>query len=927
MHKPRKPTAMSTAGAFAAIDAGKLQPPRSTSQLVPRERLHSALLEARQRRCFVLRGPAGCGKTSVLIGWRQQLLPLGYDFAWLTLTDDDNELSRFLDYLLASVAQIAPEMVREAVQFNGRGTDREAVERTLISLVRGVAEQRRELVLVLDDLHNLTDLGIHEALQWLIDYAPTNLHLVLVSRSSLPVSLGRLRSQALTLELELDDLRFSAEESERFLRSQLGALEPGEARQLHERTDGWIAGLQLLCVGRRKAPHGAAEPTQLRDTEAFEAFFNSEVLAQLAPEEFRQLLHMAVCSRFCAALCAALDADPQAVVSVAALLARLERDNLFLIAVEGSEQEPWYRLHPLLRETLLKHFARLDDAQRRAVHRRAWLWFRDHEQLDEAVRHAVLAGESAAAAELVEARTEALYAQGELRQMGNLVRLLPIEEVEARNMLSILLARLHIYAQHFAAAEELLEQLLVRVPPSDTVQRFRLTLLRATLAVQRDDTDGAMQVLPDMLQPPAEADVVLIGGSLNIRSWLHMHRGEYEQARRLQLDRPPLRVNGVPLLGSASGSLQGRCLIGLSLALEGQMTQAERVYREVLYEAERGGKACAEAHHLAAALLGEVLYENNEVDAAYQLLSAQLDILERVAIPDSVLRVLGILAASQWLAGNRQEAFAYLERLEDYANKLDLDRLRAYSLVWRVHWHLLLGEQVAAEDKLAQLDVLAARNPLHAHSALKEIQYLRQYSQVRMLAAQGDLQGAVHRLQQVAALCEEHGRQGMVVRMHILAAVLETRLGHTVAAHRKVLDALRRGHRFGLLRSLLDAHSDALQLISEVAASTPLDPVLAFYVERLQRTQSQALQASRTAPPTPAKRATPSGLEPLKEREIEIMRLLAQALPNKKIARALGLSPETVKWHLSHIYTKLGVNSRDEAVARMRDLEAGEADG
>ncbi|MFK0087308.1 LuxR C-terminal-related transcriptional regulator [Pseudomonas sp. NPDC090755] len=929
MHKKNKPASPGSGShPQGTIDATRLLPPRSSNSLVPRQALTGRLLDARQRRCFVLRGPAGYGKTTALIAWRQQLLPLGYDFAWLTLTGEDNDLNRFLDYLLASLAQVDPEITREAAQLEGRGTDSETVERTVISLVRGIAERGRELVLVLDDLHNLTNTAIHEALQWLLDYAPANLHLTLVSRSVVPLSLARLRSQALTLELDGNDLRFLPEESEQFLKGQLNQITPGEARQLHDLTDGWAAGLQLLCVSRRRPRQVQGEPGQLRDIPAFETFFANEVLAQLSQSDHELLVHMAVCNKFCVPLCAALTGHPQAIGEAATLLERLESDNLFLISVESGTEQRWFRLHPLLRETLLKRFATLGKDEQRTVHARAWSWFRDHDQLDEAVRHAVLGGQAADAARLVEAHSERLYAQGDLRLLVDLMRCLPAEQVQASSALSILMVRLHIFARDFTAASQLLDHLWQTIPHSDAVTRFRLVMLRATLAVQCDDTESAMAVLPQMLHPPREADAVLVGGSINIRSWLYMHRGEYELARRIQLERPQLLVDGMPLTGTAAGTLQGRCLVGLSLAMQGKVNQAERVYRDVLYEAERGGKACTDARHLATALLGQVLYETNQLQAAYELLTGWLDILERISIPDSVLRVYSILGSIQWLAGHRQEAFAYVERLEDYASKLKLDRLQAYSLVWRVYWHLQLGDQVAAETRMAQLDALHARHLGTDDSPLKEIQVLALHAQARMRAARGDLQGASLRLEQLLAWCEGHGRQGLAVRMLMFSASVDRQRGQHELAHTKVMEALRRGHRFGLMRSLLDAHPGALDLINEVAAQESLDPVLTFYVERLQTAGAVAVVGPTLAQEKSAgsRRPAPQGFEELSERELEIMLLLAQALPNKKIARALGLSPETVKWHLSHIYSKLGVNSRDEAVARMRDFESGRED-
>lgn len=927
------PTSQVMRATQSPIVTTKLVPPRGAGRLIARERLQEQMLKARRQRCIVLKGPAGCGKTSTLIAWRQALLPLGFDVAWLTLSADDNELSRFLDYLLASLGQIDPKLVHEAIQLEGRGTDSEAVERTVITLVRSIARHPRELVLVLDDLHHLTDVGIHQALQWLIDYAPSNLHLALVSRSAVPLSLSRLRSQELVLELNLRDLRFTCEESTQFLEAQLGPINAHEAQVIHEQTDGWVAGLQLLAVSRKnnRSPTtltAASVQTQVRDDQAFARFFEVEVLSHLSPTDLDLLLLMAVCNRFCASLCSALAGHPHAVGEASALLTRLERDNLFLIPVDSAERETWYRLHPLLRETLLKYFDSRTLAEQQAVHVRAWHWFSEHQLLDEAVHHAVMGGDPTAAALLVEQHAEVLYAHGDLRVLIELIRLLPVEQVQARVKLRIIKVRMQLYARDFAVCAEHLTQLFRDVPESNVHDRFKLALIRASLALQCDDTEAAMTVQPQLLNPPPGSDAVAIGSSANILSWLYMHRGEYEKARQVQLDRPALLINGEPFLGTAAGSLQGRCMVGLSLALEGQMTQAERVYRDVLHEATHCGKSGTDATYLSAALLGEVLYETNQVDAAFKLLSGWLDILERISIPDSVLRVLQVLWNTQWLAGNHQEAMAFVERLDEYAIKLGLERLQAYCLTWQVRWLLILGEPTQAQAKLARLEAIDARHPDAGQTALKEINILTENARVRWQLAQGDLNGAAVRIEQLIATCERHRRQLGTVRLLVLGAVIESERGNPDLAREKVLEALRRGQRFGLLRSLLDAHTNALALISQIASQETLDPVLAFYVERLQAaaitTPSIATSKPSTAAPS---KPLAAGIEPLSEREIEVVRLLAQALPNKKIARALGLSPETVKWHLSHIYSKLGVNSRDEAVARVRDLEAQDGTG
>lgn len=850
---PRTDRAPNDPALNAALVPTKLVPPRSAGRVVAREALLARLMEGRRRRCVVLQGPAGCGKTTTLVAWRQALLPLGFDIAWLTLTPEDNEPTRLLDYLLASVAQVAPAATHEAADYAGRGVDSEAMERALIALVRGIAAHPRELVLVLDDLQHLMDPRIHEALQWLLDYAPANLHLAMASRVALPLSLERLRAEGQLLEIDVRELRFSATESERFLRTQLGSIEPRDALALHALCDGWAAGLQLLAInwkkrrqelaaGQRGATSGgdAQAPddfarAHVQDPQAFAAYFEKEVLSHLSPADLELLTSVSACSRFCAPLCAALLGRAADDPAMGPLLARLEAENLFIVPVESSaERETWFRLHPLLRETLRERLGRRSDADQREVHRIAWQWFRDHGLIDEAVRQAVAAGEGAAAAALVEKSAHGLAVRGELRKLVGLVRQLPPAEVQARIGLRLWMIRVELFAREFAAFSANIEKLRQEIPPDDAMSHYTLTLMQSTLAVQQDDTDAALALLPRLLAMPEGADAMTIGGRDNILTWLYLHRGEYDRARRIQQDNAIRLINGVPLRGTASGTLQGRALVGLSYAVEGRMTQAERIYREVLREANEGGSACVDASYTATALLGEVLYEHDEIDAVLALLEDRVDALERVSIPDSVLRVHRTLAAAHWVAGRRLEAMAYLERLEDYSAALGLDRLLAFSLTLQVHYRLQMGDVAAAEAALLRVNEIDARHANAEHSALGEIAVVAERARIRWALARGDIDDAARRIEPLIANIEARGRQRLVAQLKLLQALIERRRGRADAAKACTLAALRSGHRLGLVRSLLDADPAVMELVGEVVAKdASLDPVLAFYAERL----------------------------------------------------------------------------------------------
>ena len=922
----------SQGGAAESRADPRLIPPRSSARVVARERLLAQLLDARRNRCVVLQGPAGCGKTALLIAWREALLSLGFDIAWLTLVPEDNELAHFLDYLVASLAQVDAAMCHEATLLGGRGTDEEAVERTIIALVRGIAAHSNDVVLVLDDLHHVANARNHEALQWLLDYAPANLHLVFVSRGTVPLSLGRPRDQGLVLELDMRDLRLTAAESEAFLKAQLGEIGQREARHMHELTDGWVAGLQLFAMHLKRRKQGTAEfapsdplaNAQLLDARGFAAYFEREVLSRLAPSEVEMLVRMASCTRVCAPLCIALMGNEQSPAEVRALLTRLESDNLFIAPIESSGSETWYRLNPLFRETLLERFRARSEQHQREVHRAAWTWFRDHHQHDDAVRHALLAGEPAAAADLVLRVARTMQIEGDLRKLVGLIRLLPLAEVQARIGLRLWMVHLQLYAREFDACAAAIARLHADIPDSDANLRYRLILLQAALAVQRDDSDEALSVLPHLLQIPAHADSLAVGGRNNLLSWIHMRRGDYDEARRVQSEAPPVLVGGLPLMGTSAGILNGRCIAGFSYALEGKFIQVERISRDVLFEADQLGSAAAEAACFAAALLGEVLYEFNDLDAARKLLEDRVDVLERVSIPDSVLRVLTVLSAAHWEAGHRLDAFAYLERLEEYATQYGLPRLVAHSVAEQIHRHLLSGQFDAAQAGLARLDMIAARTVNTPAGTAAEIHAMAERSHINWCIAHEDFEGAASRLQALIPFCEARGWQRHMAHLQMQAAVVDARRGRLDAAREAVLATLRRGHRLGLVRSLLDADPGALDLITAVVHGEAHDPVLSFYVSRLQSAQ----KASSSNGVDPALKvvnrgAPPSAAETLSEREARVVGLLAQALPNKKIARTLGISPETVKWHLKNIYGKLGVTSRDEAVARVRDLELG----
>lgn len=886
-------------------------------------RLLSALVQARYRRCVLIQGAPGSGKTTLLAAWNKELELLGFRVVWMGACCGAEGPLRFLDQLLTSLAHLLPDAVEEARPLLGRGEDPEIVERIVIVLVRAIGAVKGEVVLVVDGIqpsHDGVALGV---LQWMIDHAPANFHLAIAARSKVHLDLARLRAKGQVLELDQRDLRFTSAESEAYLNAQLGPGGKSEAAQIHALTDGWVAGLQLIAADRRgrrlfNRPLADTDAAPVPDPGAFALYFEREVLLRLERDKLQLLVNASICDTVSAALCAALSEQPDRIGSAAALLTRMETENLFVERIPYRENETWYRLHPLLRATLSTMLQCRDSAHLQHLHRLAWPWFRDHGDLARAIHHAVLAGHGEAAGKLVEQAADRLLPQGQLADAFALLRRLPPDVVQARFSLRILKVRDLLYGRDLDLGARELDGLIADESLATPRERMSIVLLQGMLALQSDDVIAARAILPTLQAFPSHPGTYLESERNNMMSMLHILLGEPVAARRLQIEAMQLLLIDRPLLGTTSGLLQGRCMIGLSHACEGQMRKAELVYREVLRQAEQEGSSCAEPACFAVGLLGQVLFESDDAPAALELLESRVDLLERLSIPDALLRVMLVLASSRRLVGDRLEAYNHLERLEDYAHRQKLPRLLGHSLLGQMRLRLEDGSTSPAEELLQRAEAAVATREDVLQSTLSKIRLHTVRARARWLKSQGDLEGA-------AALVNRVIHQGGTGGWHILraqaliqGAVIDHLCGREASALERTIASLKIGHRLGLLRCIVDVDADVRDLLEGFLCKGSLDPVLSFYAERLLATREVSGSPLRT-PSSLGGLSIHSRLDALSEREMEILKQLAQALPNKKIARALNVSPETVKWHLKNVFFKLGVASRDEAVAKLRD--------
>jgi LuxR family maltose regulon positive regulatory protein len=882
--------------------------PRLEPGSIERTRLLARLAEARHKTCVLILGPAGCGKTTLALQWRAQVLGFGHEVAWMTVMPGD-DTQALLDALFTALDRVDPDIAREARFIYNRDGELRSPDPIAIAVLRSLMQRPRPLVLLIDDYQNIGDARAHALLQIWLDVAPANFHLVLVSRSVPPLSLSRLRDRDAVMQLDFADLRFALDEVRAFVRSRHPDHPERDARRLHDITDGWIAGLQLVSLDIRRQPDRLGRAAPVQNPHDFTAYFNREVLSQLDLPELDAMTRLAAARGFNQALVDGLLGDAMG----PALLERMRREHLFLMPLDGMEREGWFRFHPLFRDLLFERFERWPEAERRRTHATLSQWFGRRKRLREAVHHAVAGGDLAQAADWLDRWARELFLNGELQRLVRAVAELPRAVLRERGSLLLWLGWAQLCYRQFPACHESLAALRAQMRPHDTEAQAHWCLLAFSLALQEDDIPTAQALLPALQTLRQGGDAVLTGGRRNLLGWLCIHLGDFEQAHAVLQGPVPCREDGSALLDSPFGALMSQALHGFAHLHACDMRRAEPALRDALAEAARArGPHSAPASH-AAAFLSAVLYETNDFPGLHQLLEPRFDAIERVALPDAVITAAVVRSRLRRLEGNPMEALEGLERLEDLAQRRGVDRALGFALIERVRTQLHMGDAAAAHHTLHALQALARRHAGDPRATSVRIVGLSALATAQVLAAGHDDRGALAALEPLCGPDDPSMLRRDRSSAHGLRALLWARVGQRDQAMALLAQLLPQAQRQGLVRSLLDLGDDFMALVQQALRETPHpDPMLVFYVEQLQA------QAGLHRPQVP--RPAVPFKDVLSEREQEILRALAHAMSNKRIAQALGVSPETVKWHLKNVYGKLGVTGRDEAVARARDL-------
>jgi len=896
----------------------KLALPPARTALVSRLHLINRLEAGLQHKLTLIAAPAGYGKTTLVSAWHATASGSAWPLAWVSLDMGDNDPVRFWTYAVSALQTLHAGLGADALALL-RSPQAPPLTTVLTLLINAIAVIPAPLVLVLDDYHAITDPAIHQSLAFLLEHLPPQLHLVIISRVDPPLPLMQLRARGELTEVRAADLGFTINEVETFFNQLLGMhLTADDVAVLAARSEGWVASLVLAAHALQGRADATAFIRELAGSHRFILDYLVEDVLQQQPHHIQRfLLDTAILNRLTASLCDALllgeDALPDAAYSQL-VLDELERKNLFLVPLDG--QRRWYRYHQLFAEMLRSRTQQLQPERLPLLHRRAVAWYVQQGLLPEAAEHALLAGDSEQAAMLVEQLAEATFLRGEVRTLLSWLSALPEASMHMRPRLALAHAWALAFTGHVDAAEAQLEDVEKRMQHVTAADRPRFgdgaVALQAIIASLRGDVPGLITLAQEALAPGLADTGESRGLSLLALGLAQFFDGDLTAAHQTLMQMIATRQGSSDLLPTM---LAIYILADVELHRGHLHLAAELLQQGMQLGSGADGQPLPIAG-LAHMGLGDVLRERNELDAAMHSLQTGIALAREWGVHVLLVDSTIALARLKQACGDGNGG---LQVLRDFEGQL----VEAWITPWhraqltacRARLWLAQGQRVLAsgwaEDYAARLEADGPNlRPLvkygFAHTTL-----------ARVRIAEGRPEEAAELLTRLLALAEAGGWMGDVIEILALQALTLQLQGATTQALTTLRRALALAEPEGYVRLFVDEGAPMVAVLKLLEAQRARPPAAlphtsTSYVQQLLAAAGAAVPAEHAA-------AQPL-LEPLSERELEVLRLLAAGLESPEVARELVIGVSTARTHIKNIYGKLGVHSRVQAIERARTL-------
>jgi len=875
-------------------------------------RLNAGLSNGRQgfaARLTLVCAPAGFGKTTLIADWglRTAELDLQPQLCWLSLDENDNDPIRFLAYLIAALQTAVPGIGETAVRFL-QSPQPPAANTILTPLINDISRCEQAIILVLDDYHVITIPPVHQILTFLLDHLPPLFHLLITTRSDPPLPLSRLRARRQMVEIRAGDLRFTLDEASAFLNEAMGLkLSAEDVAALETRTEGWIAGLQLaaLSIQGRKDMSGFVRAFAGSNRFVLD-YLVEEVLNRRPKGTLNFLLQTAVLDRLNGPLCDQVTGQ----TGGQAMLEELERSNLFLVALD--DERKWYRYHHLFADVLLNRLLQSQPDTLPGLHLRASEWYELNGLPFEAVSHALAAQAFDRAALLIEKIAPAMIQRSELAGLLTWLDALPDSEVQARPMLALYFCWGLFLSGKMEQAVTRLEAVASSLPVNEVGEhpeiQGHIAAIRAYLVRETGDFDATITLSRQALRYLGDQDVLLramVTFNLALACYLD---GDFESAAPLMTE----IVNKGQSDQLVANTLSTIYTYTQLLRAQGGLEKAMQLCHEGLALVEQRGWHNFPAVGFLHVALGDLLRERNELSAAAKYLTSGIKLGQEGAHPHII--IVGNIFLS-WLRQAEDDSVGSYQAIQSAVQLIEQWQISRFwpippAAAYRTRIWIAQGELVAAEE-------WASATGLNAEDA--SFTYLNEVDLItlaRLRIAQGDLETAVsllHHLQEAAAAA---GRNGSLIEILILQAITFTAQQHSEKSLQALEQALTLAEPQGYMRVFLD-EGEPLRLLllayrEQLPGSVEAKTRLFAYINRLL--------AAFSLPGSPQPPQLDPLLDPLSDRELEVLRLVAAGASNRDIAQTLFVAIPTVKKHVSNIMSKLNASSRTQAVAEARTL-------
>jgi LuxR family maltose regulon positive regulatory protein len=903
----------------APILATKLYipPPRSKIVLRPRliERLNEGLSSG--RKLTLISASAGFGKTTLVSEW---VACCGRPVAWLSLDEGDNDPKGFLAYLVAALQTVAANIgagVLAALQ----SSQPPYTASLLAALLNEITALPDNFILVLDDYHVIDSKPVDEALTFLLEHLPPRMHLVITTREDPHLPLARLRARDQLTELRAADLRFTPAEASEFLNQVMDLnLSAEDITALEARTEGWIAGLQLAALSMQGRQDAARFIKSFTGSHHFVLDYLVEEVLQRQPEHVRNfLLQTAILDRLSGPLCDAVTGWEDG----RGMLETLERGNLFVVPLD--DQRQWYRYHHLFAEVLQAHLREAQPNQVPTLNQRASEWYEQNGLPSDAIRHALAAEDFARAADLAELAWPA-SSGGSFQSIEWLgwVKALPEELVRARPVLCAAQAQAFLFAGKLEAAEaRLMDAERWLEPTTNLIERsetpstkmvvvdeeqFRslpvsLASVRAYHAQAIGDVSGTMKYTRRVLDLLPEGDTKGRGAASSLLGLAQYASGELKAAYRTFSDGLAAGMNP---LGVITGAF---VLADMKMTL-GHLYEALSIYEHALQLANEHGEPMPLETQDVYTGISKLHREQGDLEGAAQDLLISRNLGKQVELADWQYRWCIAQARLKESQGDLDGALDLLNKAERQFVRTPVPEVRPIAALKTRIW--------VKQGRISQaLDWVRERGL----SSDDELSFLREFEHItlaRVLIAQhkcdlvnGSIQEAIGLLERLLQAAEEGGRTGSVIEILVVQALAHQAQGNILLALAPLEHALTLAEPENYIRIFIDEGLPIENLLNIIKTE---NKKLNLYIQRLKAVfLGEKPQLSVTN--------QQSLIEPLSERELEVLRLLRSELSGPEISQHLIVSINTFRAHTKNIFNKLGVNDRRAAVRRAEELD------